>query len=179
MIFSPPRAAKSTFSAKGWLEETGPAGEAHPARREGGASRPGARARHWPDVGLVAASVTLFYCLFLFQGYRKLFRDSEGLVHVRDQRVARQLRMNLGTIVETPMVKVRLRGGPRGDQLERQPPGVVKHGGEGERSALPLAGTAEAGGVCGAHELWHAQIDDEVRIIQRARALKRGAIFGT
>ena len=37
---------------------------------------------------------------------------AEGLVHVRDQRVARQLRMNLGTIVETPMLKVRLRGGP-------------------------------------------------------------------
>ncbi len=52
------------------------------------------------------------YALRVYERFRKLFRDSEGLVHVRDQRVARQLRMNLGTIVETPMVKVRLRGGP-------------------------------------------------------------------
>ncbi|TDH63801.1 ligase-associated DNA damage response DEXH box helicase [Dankookia rubra] len=52
------------------------------------------------------------YALRVYERFRKLFRDAEGLVHVRDQRVARQLRMNLGTIVETPMVKVRLRGGP-------------------------------------------------------------------
>ncbi|MBL6079872.1 ligase-associated DNA damage response DEXH box helicase [Belnapia sp. T18] len=52
------------------------------------------------------------YALRVYERFRKLFRDAEGLVHVRDQHVARQLRMNLGTIVETPLVKVRLRGGP-------------------------------------------------------------------
>ncbi len=52
------------------------------------------------------------YALRVYERFRKLFRDAEGMVHVRDQRVARQLRMNLGTIVETPLVKVRLRGGP-------------------------------------------------------------------
>ncbi|WP_408902363.1 ligase-associated DNA damage response DEXH box helicase [Roseicella aerolata] len=52
------------------------------------------------------------YALRVYDRFRKLFRDSEGMVHVRDQRVARQLRMNLGTIVESPMLKVRLRGGP-------------------------------------------------------------------
>ncbi|TCZ56274.1 ligase-associated DNA damage response DEXH box helicase [Roseicella aquatilis] len=52
------------------------------------------------------------YALRAYDRFRKLFRDAEGMVHVRDQRVARQLRMNLGTIVETPMIKVRLRGGP-------------------------------------------------------------------
>jgi hypothetical protein len=36
-----------------------------------------------PDVALVAAWVTLFYCLFLFQGYRKLFRDSDAGWHIR------------------------------------------------------------------------------------------------
>src|ERR1044071_7952939 len=36
-----------------------------------------------PDVALVAASVTLFYCLFLFQGYQKLFRDSDAGWHIR------------------------------------------------------------------------------------------------
>ncbi|MBK1659808.1 ligase-associated DNA damage response DEXH box helicase [Paracraurococcus ruber] len=58
------------------------------------------------------------YALRVYERFRKLFRDSEGLVHVRDQRVARQLRMNLGTIVETPMVKVRLRGGPLLGEVE-------------------------------------------------------------
>lgn len=52
------------------------------------------------------------YALQAYDRFRRLFRDSEGLVHVRDSRAVRQLRMNLGTIVETPMVKVRLRGGP-------------------------------------------------------------------
>ncbi len=52
------------------------------------------------------------YALRVYERFRKLFRDAEGLVHVRDQHVARQLRMNLGTIVETPLLKVRLRGGP-------------------------------------------------------------------
>jgi hypothetical protein len=33
---------------------------------------------------MVAAWVTLFYCLFLFQGYQKLFRDSDAGWHIRD-----------------------------------------------------------------------------------------------
>jgi hypothetical protein len=36
-----------------------------------------------PDLALVAACVTLFYCLFLFEGYRKLFRDSDAGWHIR------------------------------------------------------------------------------------------------
>lgn len=52
------------------------------------------------------------YALRSYDRFRRLFRDSEGRVHVRGPAVARQLRMNLGTIVETPLVKVRLRGGP-------------------------------------------------------------------
>ncbi|WP_083747414.1 ligase-associated DNA damage response DEXH box helicase [Teichococcus deserti] len=52
------------------------------------------------------------YALTAYERFRKLFRDAEGLVHVRGPQVARQLRMNLGTIVETPLLKVRLRGGP-------------------------------------------------------------------
>jgi ATP-dependent Lhr-like helicase len=39
-----------------------------------------------------------------------LFRDAEGRVHVANARVARQARMNLGTIVEQPLLKVRLAG---------------------------------------------------------------------
>jgi hypothetical protein len=47
----------------------------------------GSRARTaWfaPDLALVAAAVTLFYCLFLFQGYQKLFRDSDAGWHIRN-----------------------------------------------------------------------------------------------
>ncbi|MFC3125741.1 ligase-associated DNA damage response DEXH box helicase [Pseudoroseomonas globiformis] len=51
------------------------------------------------------------YALTAYERFRKLFRDAEGLVHVRNGLVARQLRMNLGTIVETPLIKVRMRGG--------------------------------------------------------------------
>ncbi len=36
-----------------------------------------------PDVALVAACVTAFYCLFLFQGYQNLFRDSDAGWHIR------------------------------------------------------------------------------------------------
>ena len=35
-----------------------------------------------PDVAFAAAVVTLFYCLFLFQGYEKLFRDSDAGWHI-------------------------------------------------------------------------------------------------
>lgn len=52
------------------------------------------------------------YALQSYDRFRRLFRDAEGMVHIRGPAAARQLRMNLGTIVETPLVKVRLRGGP-------------------------------------------------------------------
>jgi ATP-dependent Lhr-like helicase len=51
------------------------------------------------------------YALQSYDRFRKLFRDAQGAIHVKSTAVARQLRMNLGTIVETPLMKVRLRGG--------------------------------------------------------------------
>jgi hypothetical protein len=41
--------------------------------------------RAWfvPDVAFVASCVTLFYCLFLFHGSQKLFRDSDAGWHIR------------------------------------------------------------------------------------------------
>jgi len=36
-----------------------------------------------PDLAFATACVTLFYCLFLFQGYEKLFRDSDAGWHIR------------------------------------------------------------------------------------------------
>jgi ATP-dependent Lhr-like helicase len=50
------------------------------------------------------------YALSHYDRWRKLFRDAEGRVHVANARVARQARMNLGTIVEQPLLKVRLAG---------------------------------------------------------------------
>jgi hypothetical protein len=42
------------------------------------------RRRWWlPDLATAAACVTLFYCVFLFQGYRQLFRDSDAGWHIR------------------------------------------------------------------------------------------------
>jgi len=58
------------------------------------------------------------YALASYERFRRLFRDSEGRLHIRDARVARQFRLNLGTIVETPMIKVRLRGGGNLGEVE-------------------------------------------------------------
>jgi ATP-dependent Lhr-like helicase len=58
------------------------------------------------------------YALASYERWRRLFRDSEGLVHVRGTAVARQLRLNLGTIVELPLMKVKLRGGPMLGEVE-------------------------------------------------------------
>jgi len=58
------------------------------------------------------------YALASYERFRRLFRDSEGLVHVRGTAVALQLRLNLGTIVEAPLVKVKLRGGPMLGEVE-------------------------------------------------------------
>ncbi len=43
----------------------------------------GIRRHFLPDLALAGFLVTLFYCLFLFQGYQKLFRDSDAGWHIR------------------------------------------------------------------------------------------------
>ena len=50
------------------------------------------------------------YALAAYERWHKLFHDAEGRVHVRSARIAAQHRMNIGTIVEAPMLKVRLVG---------------------------------------------------------------------
>src|ERR1035437_375904 len=44
------------------------------------------------------------YALAAYEQYRKLFRDSQGRMHVRSARIAAQHRMNIGTIVEAPLL---------------------------------------------------------------------------
>jgi ATP-dependent Lhr-like helicase len=51
--------------------------------------------------------------LAAYDRWKKLFRDSEGRVHVRSARIAAQHRMNIGTIVEAPLLKVRLVAGKK------------------------------------------------------------------
>ena len=58
------------------------------------------------------------YALAAYERYRKLFRDAEGKLHVMSDRVARQYRMNIGTIVEEPLLKVRLTRGPVLGEIE-------------------------------------------------------------
>ncbi len=50
------------------------------------------------------------YALAAYEANHKLFTDSEGRMHVRSARIAAQYRMNIGTIVEAPMLKVKLVG---------------------------------------------------------------------
>ena len=50
------------------------------------------------------------YALQAYDQWKKLFRDSEGRMHVRNARTAVALRMNIGTIVEAPVLKVKLTG---------------------------------------------------------------------
>ncbi|GAC1348113.1 MAG: ligase-associated DNA damage response DEXH box helicase [Acetobacteraceae bacterium] len=50
------------------------------------------------------------YALAAYERYRKLFRDAAGLVHIAGERTARMARMNLGTTVEAPLLKVRYAG---------------------------------------------------------------------
>ena len=53
------------------------------------------------------------YALAAYEQNHKLFADSEGRVHVRSARIATQYRMNIGTIVEAPLLKVKLVGNRR------------------------------------------------------------------
>jgi ATP-dependent Lhr-like helicase len=59
---------------------------------------------------VVAFVETGGYALAAYERWRKLFRDAEGRLHVRSDRIARQHRMNIGTIVEEPLLKVRYAG---------------------------------------------------------------------
>jgi len=50
------------------------------------------------------------YALQVYDRYRRLRKDRDGLWHLTHPKLAQRYRMNIGTIVEQPMVKVRLRG---------------------------------------------------------------------
>ncbi len=73
------------------------------------------------------------YALAAYEQWHKLFRDSEGRMHVRSARIAAQHRMNIGTIVEAPLLKVRLvsgrsRIGPTLGEIEEYFVGLLRPG---------------------------------------------------
>jgi ATP-dependent Lhr-like helicase len=73
------------------------------------------------------------YALEAYDRWKKLFRDSLGRVQVRSARVAQRHRMNIGTIVAAPMLKVRLTGkrggfGPVLGELEEYFAGLLRPG---------------------------------------------------
>ena len=73
----------------GWTRNRGRAGSRDPS-----AALHIPRWSFWllPDLGLVVAFVTLFYCLFLFDGCQKLFRDSDTGWHSDGRGNPRQRR---------------------------------------------------------------------------------------
>src|ERR671913_209554 len=63
----------------------------------------------WEDFEAVVDFVaTGGYALRSYERYAKIVRGPDGLWRVRDGRVAQQYRLNVGTIVEATMIKVRL-----------------------------------------------------------------------
>ncbi len=50
------------------------------------------------------------YALRAYDRFAKLARDGDGRVRLAHPRLAQQYRLNVGTIIETPMIKVRLGG---------------------------------------------------------------------
>lgn len=51
------------------------------------------------------------YALQAYERHQRLFRDSLGQLWVRNEQIIRQFRMNIGTIVDTPMLRVKSRRG--------------------------------------------------------------------
>jgi ATP-dependent helicase Lhr and Lhr-like helicase len=61
----------------------------------------------------IAFVATGGYALRSYERFAKIVRGADGLWRVRDARVAQQYRLNVGTIVESTMIRVRLARGSR------------------------------------------------------------------
>lgn len=78
----------------------------------------------WEDFEACLAFVaTGGYALRSYERFAKIVKGADGLWRVRDARIAQQYRLNVGTIVESTMVKVRL-----GQSLRSRPGTVVPRG---------------------------------------------------
>lgn len=57
------------------------------------------------------------YALKAYERFAKLRRNADGTLRVSNAKFAQQYRLNVGTIVDTPMLKVRLTSGKRGGKI--------------------------------------------------------------
>ncbi|WP_445501309.1 ligase-associated DNA damage response DEXH box helicase [Microvirga sp. G4-2] len=74
----------------------------------------------WEDFeACVAFVATGGYALRAYERFAKIVKGNDGLWRVRDARIAQQYRLNVGTIVEATMIKVRL------GKTSRARPGTV------------------------------------------------------
>ncbi|MCB8822744.1 ligase-associated DNA damage response DEXH box helicase [Microvirga rosea] len=74
----------------------------------------------WEDFeACIAFVATGGYALRAYERFAKIVKGQDGFWRVRDARVAQQYRMNVGTIVESTMIKVRL------GKTSRSRPGTV------------------------------------------------------
>jgi ATP-dependent Lhr-like helicase len=79
----------------------------------------------WEDFeACVAFVATGGYALRSYERFAKIVKGKDGLWRVRDGRVAQQYRLNVGTIVEATMMKVRL-----GRSVRSKPGSVLPRGG--------------------------------------------------
>ncbi len=67
---------------------------------------------------IVAFVATGGYALGSYERFRRLIRDSLGRLHVVNDAVVRRYRMNIGTIVEAAVLRVKLRRGPMLGEIE-------------------------------------------------------------
>ncbi|MBB4042099.1 ATP-dependent Lhr-like helicase [Microvirga flocculans] len=78
----------------------------------------------WEDYeACVAFVATGGYALRAYERFAKIVKGKDGLWRVRDARIAQQYRLNVGTIVESSMIKVRL-----GKSLRSRPGTVLPRG---------------------------------------------------
>jgi len=72
-----------------------------------------------PDFEAVLAFVAHGgYALKSYERFRRLKQDAEGLWRIAHPRVAQRYRLNVGTIVEEPLVRVRLKNGRKLGEVE-------------------------------------------------------------
>jgi ATP-dependent Lhr-like helicase len=84
----------------------------------------------WPTFERVVDFVaTGGYALRAYERYAKLRRTPEGTFRIANPQIAQQYRLNVGTIIEDPMVKVRLvRGGRRSSDNRRATGPIGRNG---------------------------------------------------
>ena len=67
---------------------------------------------------IIAFVATGGYALGGYERFQRLVRDSRGRLHVRNDAVVRRYRMNIGTIVEADVLRVKLKRGPMLGEIE-------------------------------------------------------------